>query len=258
METNKIRIVFLTGPGQLSRIMYNALLPEVEIVRVVLEKKISSSILIKGRLKRLGLPTVGGQLLFIAFNKLILSRTSKSQISRLLDKYELNDNQYPPEIVRNVESINHQEVINILQELEPDAVVVNGTRIISQKVLSSIDVPFVNTHMGITPKYRGVHGGYWALTQHDKENCGVTIHLVDKGIDTGGVLYQDTINAENTDNFSTYPFHQIAKAIPLMKIALRDISQKNIKIKPGINPSKLWYHPTLYEYLSYRFIDGVK
>ena len=41
-------------------------------------------------------------------------------------------------------------------------------------------------HAGITPQYRGVHGGYWAVVNNDPEHCGVTIHFVDKGIDTGG------------------------------------------------------------------------
>jgi folate-dependent phosphoribosylglycinamide formyltransferase PurN len=67
-----------------------------------------------------------------------------------------------------------------LKAINPDLVIVNGTRIISKKVLSSINSKFVNIHVGITPKYRGVHGTYWALVNNDVENSGVTVHFVDE------------------------------------------------------------------------------
>ena len=35
-------------------------------------------------------------------------------------------------------------------------------------MLQSVEAIFVNTHVGITPKYRGVHGGYWSLVKNDK------------------------------------------------------------------------------------------
>jgi len=112
--------------------------------------------------------------------------------------------------------------------------------------------------MGITPKYRGVHGGYWALVNKDRANCGVTVHLIDQGIDTGGVLYQDTINTDHSDNINTYPIHQIAKGISLMKAALEDITEDQINVRPGVYPSKLWYHPTLIEYFKHWVQKGVK
>ena len=112
--------------------------------------------------------------------------------------------------------------------------------------------------MGITPKYRGVHGGYWALAMEDGDNCGVTVHLVDQGVDTGGVLYQDTIRTDKNDNFNTYPIHQIAKAIPLMKAALDDVKENRISVRQGVLPSHLWYHPTILEYMKYWIQRGVK
>ncbi len=62
---------------------------------------------------------------------------------------------------------------------------------LERATLAAIDAPFINYHAGINPKYRGQHPGYWALASDDAENAGVTIHLVDEGVDTGSVLYQD-------------------------------------------------------------------
>ncbi len=247
----------LCGNGQSSRIMYHGLVPYVDIECVILEKKPSGKIMIQRRMKKLGILKTTGQLLFLIINKL-LAKTSQTRVKRLISDYGLNDKSFPNNIIRKVDSINNEETVSLLKRINPDAVVVNGTRIISKSVLSSVNAPFINTHMGITPRYRGVHGGYWALVNGDPDNCGVTVHLVDQGIDTGGVLYQDIIRADNCDNFNTYPIHQIAKAIPLMKAALNDVKEKRINVIQGVLPSHLWYHPTLFEYVNHWVRKGVR
>ena len=71
--------------------------------------------------------------------------------------------------------------VALLTSLRPVVVVVNGTRIIAARVLESAGCPVVNLHAGITPRYRGVHGGYWALAERHPEWVGTTVHLVDPG-----------------------------------------------------------------------------
>ena len=85
-------------------------------------------------------------------------------------------------------SVNGPDTVELLDRLRPAVIVVNGTRIIAKSVLDAIDCPIINTHAGITPRYRGVHGGYWALAEGRPDLVGTTVHLVDPGIDTGGVL----------------------------------------------------------------------
>lgn len=257
MANTEIRVVMLCGDGQSSRIMYNALKESIHIEWVILEGSISRKRFLQRRIKKLGLSKVIGQLFFVVFKKL-LSLASSARITQLMRVYELNDEDFPAEIVQKVDSINSDKTIALLRTLNPDAFVVNGTRIISKKVLSSVKAPLLNTHLGITPKFRGVHGGYWALAQGDRENCGVTVHLIDQGIDTGGVLYQATIHPEQSDNFATYPIHQIAAGIPLMINALKDVKHNSIRVTQGVPPSQLWFHPTLFEYLKNRLTKGVQ
>jgi hypothetical protein len=54
--------------------------------------------------------------------------------------------------------------------LNLDVIIVNGTRIISSKVLESMPALFINSYRYNTTM--GVHGAYWALVSNDKENCG--------------------------------------------------------------------------------------
>lgn len=80
-----------------------------------------------------------------------------------------------------MDSVISRIAVDLLQKLNPKEVVINGTRIISGNVLSCVPVYFINIHAGITPLFRGVHGGYRALYERDVGNCGVTVHLIDQG-----------------------------------------------------------------------------
>jgi methionyl-tRNA formyltransferase len=125
-----------------------------------------------------------------------------------------------------------------------------GTRLIEEAARRAANAPFVNYHAGITPKYRGVHGAYWARATGDAANCGVTVHLLDSGIDTGAILYQARIVPERQDNFSTYPYLQLAAGLPLFARAGEDAASGKLAPIDVDLPSKLWSHPTLWSYLA--------
>ena len=76
--------------------------------------------------------------------------------------------------VIRVPSVNSGKARRALREFSPQVVVVNGTRIICNETLCAVDAPFINTHAGITPLYRGVHGGYWALREGRPDLVGTT------------------------------------------------------------------------------------
>ena len=129
-------------------------------------------------------------------------------------------------------------------------VLVVGTRIISSKVLAAVEAPFINYHDGITPKYRGIHGGYWASARNDLVNFGATVHLVDPGVDTGEVLYQVRLRPSGEDNYATFSYLQLAAALPLLVRAAEDAIGGTVTPQPVDLPSHLWSHPTLWAYVA--------
>ena len=251
------KVVMLVGDGKSSVLMYNGIAAHVTISKVIVEQRMSSRYLIKKRIKRLGLFKVLGQLIFQVTVPRLWSLFSRKRLKEL--QSHLNNTPIPATLQERVPSVNSEQCIALLQKENPDIVIVNGTRIISREVLNCIDATFINTHMGITPKYRGVHGGYWALANKDRGNCGVTVHLIDTGIDTGAVVYQKNINPTAQDNFKTYPYLQLKEGIELMKKAIADVLNNNLKIKEvQTMDSKLWYHPTILYYLKKWVFTGVK
>jgi methionyl-tRNA formyltransferase len=114
-------------------------------------------------------------------------------------------------------------------------------------------------HAGITPRYRGVHGGYWALAEQRMDLCGVTIHLVDSGIDTGSILAQATIRPTGDDDFATYPLLQLAAGLPLLLDSVERLGRGDRRtIAPPTTESALRYHPRASEYLWSRWKLGVR
>lgn len=256
MENKKI--VLLGGKGLSTNIVFNSLNDEFGIYIAIIEDPVSRNKLIKGRIKRLGFVKVLGQLAFQLGIAPLLNFLSKKRKQEIIDTNLMNQTQIPKNKIKNVLSVNDRETIEFLQNINPDLVIVNGTRIISKKVLESVQCKFINTHAGITPKYRGVHGAYWALANRDVENSGVTVHFVDTGIDTGNIIYQENVIPTEKDNFTTYPLLQLAKGLKILKQAVTDYFNDSISIKHPQLTSHLWYHPTIFQYLYFRIKNKVK
>jgi len=255
---NKRKLILLARNGASTRILYNSLKNDFEIGAIIVEKPVSAKEFIKKRVKKLGLVKVAGQVLFQFSIAPILRLISAKRIKEILNVYELEDTPMPAEKIIRLNSVNDNECLLLLKEINPEVVIVNGTRIISKAILNSIPAKFVNIHAGITPKYRNVHGAYWALVNNDPENCGVTVHLVDAGIDTGNIIYQKKIPVSSRDNFVTYPFLQLAEGIILLKKALLDIVANRVKFQKNDLESKVWYHPTIWQYIFYRIVHNKK
>lgn len=255
---NKRRLVLLAGKGISTDILYNSLKNDYNIEAVILEEPVPKKEFIKKRIKKVGIGKVLGQILFQFSIVNFLDFTSKKRKQEILEHYGLDISLLPKEKILSVTSVNDNESISILKKINPEIVIVNGTRIISKEVLNCIPVKFINIHAGITPKYRNVHGAYWAIVNNDMGNCGVTVHLVDPGIDTGSIIYQRTIQITNKDNFSTYPLLQLGEGIICLKKALNDIFENNLILKKGTAESKIWYHPTFWQYLNHRIVHNKK
>ena len=252
------RIVVLAGPGAPTHILVHYLRSHFPLAGVIMEAPQDKWLLMRRRAQRIGWMRTAGQVLFLLCAVPMLRRASRKRRAAILRSYGLNEQELPETELTRVGSVNSDETIAAVLALRPDVVVVSGTRIIGQRVLASVGVPFLNIHAGITPRYRGIHGVYWALMNDDGENAGVTVHLVDKGIDTGGIVAQAHVPHTVEDNFTTYPMLQLSKGLQLLADALRDRTTEDQLHHSRDMDSKLWHHPTLIQYLAGRWRKGVK
>jgi len=253
------KIIIICGGGESSVFVFNALSKTFKISKVIIEEKVSRKKFLIKRIKRLGLIRVLGQILFQVFVPRILKFFSKKRMQEIKKSYDFDQKSIPQSLIDKVSSVNSIESINLINKVKPDLIIVNGTRIISKEVIKKSKSIFINTHAGITPKYRGVHGGYWSLVNDDIKNFGVTVHRIDAGIDTGGILLQKNFLPSKHDNFSTYSYLQLGEGILLLKKVIKDLIKNPLMNTSDNNlESKLWSHPTIWTYLYHRIFRGIK
>lgn len=178
----------------------------------------------------------------------LAARKTQVRIDTIIADHGLMAELSPTIERRHIGSVNAKACRDALRALQPRVVAVYGTRIIRRETLKAIAAPFINYHAGINPKYRGQHPGYWALVNGDSENAGVTVHLVDEGIDTGEVLYQARVAFALQDNILTYQWVQMVHALPLLARSIEDALARKLEPRRVRLPSRQWFPPTLWAY----------
>jgi methionyl-tRNA formyltransferase len=97
------------------------------------------------------------------------------------------------------ESLRQEEVIAEIRELQPQVIVVAAYgQILRPQVLSIPPSGVINVHPSLLPKYRGASPIAGALIAGE-EKTGVTIMLMDEGMDTGPILAQISIKIRPED-----------------------------------------------------------
>jgi len=82
--------------------------------------------------------------------------------------------------------LNDSHVLDFLKKANPHIIVFTGGGLIRSNILNLTDV--LNCHIGILPGYRGMDVLEWAILDQRFDNVGLTVHLMDKGVDTGNIL----------------------------------------------------------------------
>ncbi|MDR8414591.1 formyl transferase [Nonomuraea sp. 3-1Str] len=244
-------IMIMASRGETSYLLINHLAERFDVSVVVFEAAHQAKML-RHRLRRLGAGAVAGQLAFLGYDRLVIAPRSRARIAALLDGHDVR----PPDgrlDVLDVDSVNSEEVARLLAARPPAAVVVSGTGIIAKRILDRAPA-FVNIHVGVTPRYRGVHGGFWAVYEGRPELVGTTIHLLDPGVDTGEIIEQRAVAVDPfTDTYRTLPVKQYLGALDAMADAVRAVLDDRARPYRRTDlESRQWYSPTPRQYLAFR------
>lgn len=89
--------------------------------------------------------------------------------------------------IQTVEDINDPLVRELIRQERPAFVIANICSLLNAATIESIKAvgaSAINVHNGINPRYRGT-GNFWAVYEGNYDAMGVTVHHIDRGIDTG-------------------------------------------------------------------------
>lgn len=113
-----------------------------------------------------------------------------------------------------------------------DLVVSYGYRhLLRRPVIESSPAPIINLHIAYLPWNRGAHPNFWSF--FDATPSGVTLHLIDEGIDTGPVLYQRYVNFAPHETTFTQTYQRLRQEIEALFIEhLEEIIEGRYRPRP--------------------------
>tara|TARA_Y100001935_G_C17309084_1_gene514486 strand:+ start:757 stop:1641 length:885 start_codon:yes stop_codon:yes gene_type:complete len=129
-----------------------------------------------------------------------------------------------------VKNINSSNFIQKIKKYECDLFVsMSFNQIFGLEIINLPPKKTINCHAGKLPFYRGRNILNWALI-NDEVEFGITVHYMDKGIDTGDIILQKTYPISDSDNYSTLLKKSYEECPKLLLEAVNKIRNNEVEI----------------------------
>lgn len=94
-------------------------------------------------------------------------------------------------------------IINQIKDLKPDLIITCAYgKIIPEAILNIPRFHCINVHTSLLPRWRGGAPIHHAILNGDKQT-GVTLMYMDKGLDTGDIIFQEVIDINSNETYRT-------------------------------------------------------
>ena len=232
-----MNIVVLTSETPSNVWLVNQLLARHDVTGIVIERRplaLTAREKVERRrqmLRRYGLVRTLNKLLFNRLRARVLSASEGRTVTENFFPGEAPvtyARQVPTIVVAN---INDVECVRFIRDRAPEVLAVCGTSVLKPAVFTLAPWGAINIHTGITPAYRSADPIFWALYRGEPENVGVTIHYIDRGIDTGSIIHQETVPVYAEDSLATIYVRCIRKGAELYARALGEIENGSVRTR---------------------------
>jgi methionyl-tRNA formyltransferase len=149
---------------------------------------------------------------------------------------------------RMVKDLNDPASETLLNRTAPDLIAFTGGGLIRKNILAVPAIGILNCHTGILPQYRGMDVVEWTAIEKnmDQVGFGVTLHLMDQGVDSGPIITKKTIALLPNDRFKTVRERLEVAMVELMVTGIRGLRDGKLKPQPQkANDGRQYYvmHP---------------
>lgn len=119
-----------------------------------------------------------------------------------------------------------------LAALKPDLLLAVGyPLILKPQVLAVPRALAANFHASLLPLYRGKHPVFWALRAGERWS-GLTVHVMDPGIDTGDILHQVKVRTRKDDSVASLYDRIMDRSTLLVGRLLREVASGQLDFRP--------------------------
>lgn len=146
--------------------------------------------------------------------------------------------------VLSFERLRSPEGVAALRELKPDVLVTAAYgQILSQRILDIPPLGCVNVHGSLLPRYRGPAPIQWAVIEGETVT-GITTMLTDRGVDTGDILLQRSLEIGPEETAGELFDRLAALGAETLRVTLRLWAAGELRPTPQ-NPALATRYPML-------------
>lgn len=158
---------------------------------------------------------------------------------------------------------NAPAAIHALRATAPDLIAFTGGGMIRRELLEIPRIGIMNCHAGILPQYRGMDVVEWPAAEGglDEPGLGLTLHLMEFGLDTGPILLQKRIALRSGDSFVSIRQRMAPQMVTLMLEGIRGLRDGAIEPKPQeLRAGRQYYvmHPRVLAHAARRLNERVE
>ncbi len=149
-----------------------------------------------------------------------------------------------------VRDLNDPKGEAALAKAQPDLIAFTGGGLIRENILGLARLGVLNCHSGILPRYRGMDVVEWAALEakETRAEIGLTLHFMDRGVDTGPILLQSRAELRPGDTLAAIRTRLEPAMVTLMLDGIRGLRDGSLKRTPQAPEAGRQYfimHPRL-------------
>ncbi|OGP64894.1 MAG: hypothetical protein A2169_13295 [Deltaproteobacteria bacterium RBG_13_47_9] len=148
--------------------------------------------------------------------------------------------------------INSQRFLDHCDKIGVNLIIaVSPTQIFKEKLITLPSHGCINIHTASLPRYRGLYPTYWAMASGE-DKLGISIHYIDKGIDTGKIILQDEIDIPARSTLDAMLTKSKVKGAELLSKAIENIKKGNVRSYYLEGQGSYFSFPTRESYKNFR------
>lgn len=125
--------------------------------------------------------------------------------SKLQKHYQQQYPQWPDKPILFTDSINSKKAFSFTHLLQPDLVIVSGTSLIREPIVSyPATIGIINLHTGLSPYVKGgPNCTNWCIANNEWGLIGNTIMWLSAGIDSGNIITSEQTDVSDENDLSS-------------------------------------------------------
>ena len=156
---------------------------------------------------------------------------NKKNVKKILNKFVVKF---------DTDLYKEKKIVKAIKSFNADICVLFGVPIINENLIKILPHNTLNIHMGLSQFYRGTANFFWPFYFLEPNCAGITIHKVNKEIDSGDILCQVVPRLEYGDKIHDISCKSIIKATDVLKTFIKNKPIKNWKYTKLTKKGKLF------------------